>query len=453
LIDARCRVTVIGAENRVDLAIPAEASIAEYNDLLARMCGQPQDDALPPAWSLAPVGRAPFPLTSSLALEGVEDGAILYLRDTLAGEDQEPVVHSVWEQVSDFAEKSRGIRWDARATGQVAVVLGAFWVAAALGYLGLSGHRSPALGVIGAVLGLGMAVLARVLRRHPRVLPGTLRTALGCAVIPCTVLVAFLAPGDPAYDGTHVIYLEVGLLLGFVIALIAVPGVLLGASTLLVAIAGVLIAVLAPLRATTPAIAATVVVAGVLFVAVAPRTAGVLVAATWLSMSSPTLEPEPDSERLAERYRQAHRALVLLVSVTSAAVGVAMVVLTRGFSPFTLAVSITATIVLLLRTRTFELASEAVAPVVAAMAGAFGLLTMLARSEATDAYVMPTLFLVGVAAIAVGLPVLLWGADRSPAPGDKPPKLGPLLTVGQIVLPALLLGVYGLYTTLWNLGR
>jgi hypothetical protein len=31
--------------------------------------------------------------------------------------------------------------------------------------------------------------------------------------------------------------------------------------------------------------------------------------------------------------------------------------------------------------------------------------------------------------------------------------MGPLLTVGQIVLPALLLGVYGLYTTLWNLGQ
>lgn len=453
MIDARCRVTVVGAQNRVDLAIPAEAPIAEYNDLLARMCGQPQDDALPPVWSLAPVGRAPFALTSSLALEGVEDGAILYLRDTLADEDKEPVVHSVWELVSDFAQNSRGVRWDALAAGRLAVLVGAFWLAAALGYLGLGGHRSPALGVIGGVIGLGTAVLARVMRQHPRVLPGKLRTVLGCAAIPCTVLVAVLAPGRPAYDVTHLIYLEVGLLLGFVIALIAVPDVLLGASTLPVAIAGVLTGILAPLHATTPAIAATVVVVGVLFVAVAPRTAGMLVAASWLSMSSPTVEPEADSERLAERFRQAHRALVLLVSVTSVAVGVALIALTRHFSAFTLAVAITATIVLLLRTRTFELASEAVMPVLAAAAGTFGLLTMLARSTATDAYVMPALFLVGVIAIAVGLPVLLWGADRAPAPDDKPSKFGPLLTVGQIVLPALLLGVYGLYTTLWNLGR
>jgi type VII secretion integral membrane protein EccD len=452
LTDARCRVTVIGAENRVDLAIPAEAPIAEYNDLLARMCGQPQDDALPPVWSLAPVGRAPFALTSSLALEGVEDGAILYLRDTLADEAQEPVVHSVWELVSDFAEESRGIRWNARAAGRVAVILGAYWIAVAVGYLGFTGHRSGGLGVIGGVLGLGLAILARVLRQHPRVLPGTLRSALGCAVIPCTVLVAFFGPGPPALDAIHLVSLEVGLLLGFLIALIAVPGVLVGASTLLVAIAGVLITVLVSVHATAPAVAATVVVAGVLFVAIAPRTAGMLVAATWLSMSSSTLEPEADSDRLAERFRQAHRALVLLVGVTSAAVAIALAVLTRGSSPFTLAVAITATMVLLLRTRTFALASEAVGPVVAAITGLFGLLTMLARSGTTDAYVLPALFLVGVAAVAVGVPVLLWGSGRAPAPDDKQP-LNPLLTIGQIVLPALLLGVYGLYTTLWNLGR
>ena len=75
LIDARCRVTVVGARNRVDLAIPAEAPIAEYNDTLARLLGQPEDDALPPVWSLAPIAGTAFPLTSSLAREGVEGGA------------------------------------------------------------------------------------------------------------------------------------------------------------------------------------------------------------------------------------------------------------------------------------------------------------------------------------------------------------------------------------------
>src|SRR5262245_59605541 len=101
--DTRCRVTVVGAKNRVDLSIPAEAPIAEYADVLARMCGQPHNDALPPVWSLALTGAAPFPLTSSLAAEGIVDGAVLYLHDTAAGEEREPVVHSVWELVTEYS--------------------------------------------------------------------------------------------------------------------------------------------------------------------------------------------------------------------------------------------------------------------------------------------------------------------------------------------------------------
>jgi type VII secretion integral membrane protein EccD len=445
-------VTVVGARNRVDLAIPAEAPIAEYNDTLARMLGQPEDDALPPVWSLAPIGAAAFPLTSSLALEGVEDGAVLYLRDTLADEDKEPVVHSVWEQVSDLAEKSRGVPWDARVAGRLIVLLGAFWLAASLGYLGLTGHHTVAVGALAGILGIGLAVLARVLLDYPRVLPGKLRAALGCVAIPCVALAAVFAPGALAADLTHLIYLVVGLLVGVVIALVAVPDVILGALTLLMGLVCVLIAVLVPFDASVSDAAATVVVVGVLFLAVAPRTAGILVAVSWLSMSSPTLDPDADPVSLSERVAQAHRALVLLAGVTSAAVGVALIVLTRDFDPFTLAVAMVATIVLFLRTSTFELASEAIIPVVATAAGLFGLLTMLARTGAGTLYLVPALVLAGVAAIGISLPVLLWGAGRSSGRDEPSAKFGPLLTIGQIVLPALLLGVYGLYTMLWNLG-
>jgi hypothetical protein len=448
LIDARCRVTVIGARSQVDLAIPADAPIAGYNVQLARLLEQPEDDALPPVWSLAPIGAAAFPVGSSLAREGVEDGAVLYLRDTLADEDKEPVVRSVLEMVQDVAEKSAGVPWDGRIASRLAVVLGAYWLAAGLWYLGLTGDKTLGVGVIAGALGICLAVLARVLRDYPRALSDRLRTVLACAAVPTMALAAVLAPGAPAADLTHLTYLAIGVVIGIVVALIAVPDVMLGALTVLIAMAGLLVGILVPFGASGLSIAATVAVTGVLFLAITPRTAGMLVAVSWLS-SSPAA-----SDRLEERVSLAHRALVVMVSVTSAAVGIALIVLTRHFEPFTAAVAIVATVVLVLRTSTFELASEAIAPVIAAAVGVFGLLNLLGSNDASRPYQLPAMLVVGVAAVSVGLPVLLWGA-RSSSRRDRPRpgKMSPLLTIGQIVLPALMLGVYGLYSTLWNVGR
>src|SRR5689334_1952200 len=109
------RVTVVGARKKVDLAIPSDAPIVEYSDRLARLCEQEESDELPPVWSLARVGAGPMPVTSSLADEGVTDGTVLYLRDVVAGEEDEPVVHSVWELVTGDGPDERGSRWDVRS--------------------------------------------------------------------------------------------------------------------------------------------------------------------------------------------------------------------------------------------------------------------------------------------------------------------------------------------------
>ncbi|MEU6205857.1 EsaB/YukD family protein [Micromonospora musae] len=454
MTEARCRVTVVGEQSRVDVAIPAHAPIAEYNEMLARLCGQTGDEALPPVWSLAPIGAAAFPLSSSLAGEEIEDGAVLYLRDILSDEDKEPVVRSVWEVVASQAEESRGDRWDVRVASRLAVVIGAFWMVIALAYLGVTGQHIHAVGITSAVVGLCLAGLARLLRRHHRVLPGVWRVALGLGVVPCAVLTAVLAPGPISTDVTHLLYGEFGLWFGLIVALVCVPGVLLGALTFLATCAVVPTTLLVGLHASTTDVAATVVVFGTLLLAVAPRAAGQLVAASWLSISSPTAEPNADPERLSGHVRLAHRTLVLIVGLTAMAVGVALLALTRNFEPFAFAVAVVATIVLFARSATFDLISEALAPILAALAGVFGLTTMLANYGATAVYLMPALLLVGAAGIGFGLPFLLWGSQRRRS-DERAASLrgGPLLTVAQVVLPALLLGVYGLYTALWSLGR
>ena len=53
MAETLCRVTVVGERRRVDLALPASDPIAEFVPQLVRMCGQPLEDTLPAAWSLA----------------------------------------------------------------------------------------------------------------------------------------------------------------------------------------------------------------------------------------------------------------------------------------------------------------------------------------------------------------------------------------------------------------
>lgn len=454
-VQPRCLVTVVGTGKRVDLAVPADAPIAEYADLLARLVGQESDEALPPTWSLAPVGSPPLPVTSSLAGAGIVDGSVLYLRDVLDGEADEPVVRSVWEVVSELGRSGRGPRWDIRARGRAAMLLGAGWMLVFLGYLGVVGHSRFLVAMLAAVIGIGLAITARLLQPYPRVLPHHLRTLLGCAVVPCMTVVSLLSLGPPSWDVRHLVYGQIGTVLGLVVALVAVPGVMLAAVTLLVVAAGTMTTLVIALGATPSATAATAVTVGTLFLAVAPRTAGLLTAASWLRMSSPTVEPDADPDRLGDRVLRAQRTLVLLMGVTSAYVAVALLVLTRDTSVFSLALAAVAVVALLVRAGTFEFTTEAIGPVVAAMAGAFGLFAALGHWTATEPLVLPLALLAGVVAVSVGVPVLLWRSGTGGVDDNRHQRspMRALLTTCQLLLPPLLLGVYDVYALLWNLGR
>ncbi|GAA0486383.1 hypothetical protein Ade02nite_10140 [Paractinoplanes deccanensis] len=434
---------MVGADRRADLAVPSDAPIAEYGDRLAELLGASGDDELPPVWTVAPAGGAPLPVEKSLAAAGIPDGTVLYLRDALAGEGDEPVVRGVWEVVEEVGSAGRGPRWDSRARARAAVLLGAAWLLVTLSLLGFTDHGRSAAGAALAVAGIGFAVTARLLGGHPRVLPGPLRAALGCAVVPAMTVVALITLGPT------LLYAEIGAVVGLLIALSAVPGVLLAAVTLVVAIAGVMTTAVLALGASATAAAATAVTAGVLFLGIAPRTAGMLTAATWLRMSSPSLEPSADPAELAGRVTRAQHTLVLLMAIASAIVAVGLVVVTRDPAPFPLALAGVAVVALLVRAGTFAFTTEAIGPVVAALTGAAGLVAALGHWTATAPLRLPLAALAGVAAIGVAVPSLLWRSAEGPAPS----RLRPLLTLCQLALPPLLLGVYGVYGLLWGLGR
>lgn len=449
-VQSRCLVTVVGVGKRADLAIPADAPIAEYADKLARILGAASDEALPPSWSLAPLGERPLPLETSLAAAGIVDGAVLYLRDILEGDADEPVVQSVYEVVSDVSSNGLGPPWDTRAKGRAAILLGAVWLLCSLGYLGITGRNWPFPEVLLAVTGLGLAATARGLAPYPRVLPRRLRIALACSAIPAMILVSVLSTGGFAWDGQHLVYAEIGAILGFAAALTAVPSVLLAAVTLLALLTGALMTLVVGLGATTSAAAATAVAAGTLFLAIAPRTAGLLTATSWLRMSSSSVEPDADPEKLGERVLLAQHTLVTLMGSASAVVAVALIVLTRDKSAFALVLAGVAVLALLIRAATFMFTTEAIGPVVAASAGLFGLLTALGRWATTESLMLPIAMLAGVLTISTGIPLLLWRTGEEPG---RRPQLGGLLTLCQLAMIPLALGVYGLYSMLWNVGQ
>src|SRR5439155_24109271 len=127
----RCRITVVGERGRVDLAVPARAPIAAFVTMLADLCGEPDSDAMPAAWSLAPAGGGPFQPGVSLESVGVLDGQTLYLRDVLQGEFDGPVVADIEEQVAELEDD--GTTWNARARAHTTLGLGLLIVLGAAG--------------------------------------------------------------------------------------------------------------------------------------------------------------------------------------------------------------------------------------------------------------------------------------------------------------------------------
>src|SRR3954469_8085733 len=228
--DERCRITVVGARRRVDLAVPARAPIAEYVPELTRLCGQETDGTFPGSWSLALPGARPFPLGASLVEAQVVDGATLYLRDVVEGETDEPVV----TDLEVLAEEVRGgwDRWTTRHRILATVGVGLSVLLGAVALLTFTSPSSPAA-VITIIAGSGVAVLAGTAARREWALPAPLRTAVAMAACPLYALAGYALPTSANTAGTGI---AAGAAIGALAAALALPDV----STLLVLLLAVI---------------------------------------------------------------------------------------------------------------------------------------------------------------------------------------------------------------------
>ncbi|MCO5974953.1 EsaB/YukD family protein [Actinoallomurus soli] len=449
MADERCRITVVGERRSVDLAVPAQAPIAEYAQALADMCGQADSDAMPAAWSLAPAGGAPFQPSQSLGAVGVLDGETLYLRDVLQGELDGPVVADIAEQVAELDDD--GFEWNARTRAYTTLALGLLVAVAGAGALGTGSYDVPVLGPVLFAAGVASAVLAWVSGAKAWPMPKGLRLALATAACP---FMAFAALALSLPGAGAPVEVTVAASIGAFAAYLAVPSVTTLVLQLLCGLGTVLTVPLAVLHADRAEAAAVVAVALFFLLSALPRIAAQVAA----------VPPGPAlMEDVEATVRRIQRLLIFVNALCCLAVAVCLVLLSGSDDWFALGLVLCLSLALLCRASSSRLR----AVVAAVLAGAAVGLTTLALRGAGHVFGphghLNTAQVPGwsgpLAALVAGVVVVWWGvvlcfrsslqsadfADRWSWPGPFANFLGAL----SVPLAA---GVFGVFDALMKAG-
>lgn len=152
--DVHSRVTVVGAEHRIDVTVPSRAPIGEYVVELAQLCNPDGarsggGDHVVTAWSLATATSPTLAPGSSLLEAGVMDGEVLYLRNLARDPSKVPAVVDVDELVVDEADRLTRVL---PSRGHLLLSAGLMWLAASAVLLPAM-HATSASAVAALALG------------------------------------------------------------------------------------------------------------------------------------------------------------------------------------------------------------------------------------------------------------------------------------------------------------
>lgn len=449
MADQHCRVTVVGQRRRVDLAVPATASIGEYATELAGMCGENDDDAMPSAWSLAPYGMPTLSPAVSLAAVGINDGEVLYLRDVSRGEADEPTIFDITELVADAVEDTEGIRWNVPTRAMAMLAVGLLWLAAMPLAVALTGLTVTFVlpGLVALMFGLLLPLLARTARRGQWQVRPAAQTVMALAAIPNLAGAAWLLGRDWFPPGALPIGVAVAAAVGAFLALVTMPGLVTVAAQIMVMVVLVVTVVLVRMSATGLDVAATAAIVGYGVLSAAPWAVGHL-AAFWPSSEGPSDDPEAAARLTVIRGRQ---QLVAWNIGAAVVVGVALVFLARSSNMFAVALAGCLCVPLAWRAGRNLMLAEAIPAVLAACTGGF---IVLIRLSALWSGLPPTFgftltWLAGSAILVVGFS-LMFRRDPEPLPQRKPLRI--LATLCVVASIPLMLAVYGVFDRLFAMG-
>lgn len=445
-LDRRARVTVVGTRRSANVALPAQAPIAQYVGTVVRLLGEPTDDLLPATWTLVATGRDPYPPTSSLQSCGVLDGQVLQLCDVLAGEAYAPVVLDVEEAVEDASRRYAKWAWSAQV--RVAALLSAAvaWLLATLAAAAILGHPAPARPLAGLAVLTGLLSSGAATALRSRAVPAVVRHLLALAAIPALAFAGgFLAAGHGARPAVG-LGVSIGALVGSLLALAALPGTALLAPPLLALVAVAAAAALTGTHAHGADCAATAVMLLLVLAGRAPWAVGRLVAHSPFERG---IDPNRPEQVVAQVHRGWQTLVWLEIGVAVAQCG-ALVWLAGTRQPFALALAACAALALVVGAGTYRQATEVVPNGVAGAVGLFALGLDAAGRFHLAAWIAP------VALGGLGCCVLLFAlvqAQRTrsaPGPGRFAAPVAGLLRIAA--LPALV-GVYGVLGQLTTLGH
>lgn len=443
--DERCRVTVVGERRRVDLALPAQAPIAEYVPRLASLCGQPESESMPSVWSLAESGGSSLALGDSLAGAGVVDGATLYLLDQRAAELGELTVTDLDEQVA--AAQEDGSLWSARRRAQCVVGAGLLFMVVSAALLGAR-QTAGLSALLFGLAALCSALLAWYAESKNWPLPRAMRQVLALAACP---LMACFGLGAPV-QGPVVTPMLVagGAVLGALAALVALPAPSTVVLQLLTLAAALFIVPLTAFHAGVTSSAAAVAMVLFLLTGLLPRITSQI--AVLVPAGPDTGAPALDSGDVADIVRRGNGLLTFLSVVTGTVLAAALLTLTLSRGVCGLLLVACVSVGLLLQAGSVRVLT-AVIPQLAA--GVVGLLALAVR---VPEYVLDSraagplaAFAVGVVLVACGL-FLAFGAALRPVEQERPTWPGALATFLVVVSLPLAAGVFGLFGQLANLG-
>jgi hypothetical protein len=464
-VDEHCRITVVGERRQVDLAVPAGAPIATYVNTLARLCEQDQTDIMPSAWSLAAGTGATFAPEWSLAELGVADGEVLYLRDIVADEYAEQIVHDVAERVAEEAESPLARRWDDKARTVTITACALGWLVAAMVVIAVRHQLAETeLAALSLPFGLLLPVVAWVAMERGWSIPVPLRTGLALCSVPLLALAAWAlvigptgggmaGPGGPLTTaGATGAALAVGALAGAILAFLAVPAVTTSAVMFTALVAAVPGLGLAVLRADgTQAAAAFAVVAFALLTAV-PATVSGIVVFTHRRLGMRVVGGPEEGDELAGAVREATVLLVAWSGGLCLVLALTLVLMAASTSPYANAAAVLLGGALLLRAGATRLIAEVV-PM--ALAGLTALLTVALVGPAHlgwGSWVGPTYAcLLGGAFLAYGFRRLM---RRPGLPYmERPRWLTDLSSVLAGASVALVVAAFGAFGRLVGLGH
>jgi type VII secretion integral membrane protein EccD len=452
------RVTVVAPRTRIDVALPADVSVADLLPMLLEMSKEatPDGGARHGGWCLAKLGDSPLDPSRTLASLSVVDGEMLQLRrrsETPPPPLYDDVVDAIAEASPDSFRP-----WTKQTANRIGHIAGALaFVLAAVGVL-MTGpmfggtHLGAAIAG-GATSVVAVALGAIIARAYQAETAGVLIAAAGGLPM-AFVSGLYIVPGA---TGRASLLLASSLVLIVAAASILLVGA--GITTFVAAGTAATLGVLAFTVATLVAHPAAGIAAGAVAVALAaisvlPRLTIQLARLPLPNVpgSAEDLKEDagfPDYRSIERRAGLAHEYMTGMIIGCGFVAAIGAILVAGADTVWSISLAIVATLVLLLRARTYANGSQAIALLGTGMLAAAGVMIgWLLNSTPDDRllWVFGSLLLIGAAALVLGV---IFPEQRFSPPLRRTVELFEAVCIA-VVLP-LALAVMNLYSTLRHL--